>query len=79
MGISKSIKNTKAVTRVIVIGTSAGGLDALTKLVSQLKEDFPVPILVVQHISADATGNVLLNALNKAGKLTCEHAKNGKN
>ena len=72
----KSKKTTKAVTRIIVIGTSAGGLDALIRLVSQLQEDFPVPVLVVQHISADATGNILLNALNKVGKLKCEHAIN---
>lgn len=76
MSKSKSTKNTRAVTRVIVIGTSAGGLDALTKLVSQLQDEFPAPILVVQHISADATGRPLLNALNRVGKLKCEHAKN---
>jgi two-component system chemotaxis response regulator CheB len=76
MGKSRFIKNTKAVTRVIVIGTSAGGLNALTQLVSQLQADFPIPVLVVQHISADATGKPLLNTLNKIGKLKCEHARN---
>jgi two-component system chemotaxis response regulator CheB len=75
MGKSKSIKS--KIPRVIVIGTSAGGLDALTKLISQFRDNFPAPILVVQHISADATGNVLLNALNKVGTLKCEHAKTG--
>lgn len=34
-------------------------------------------MLVVQHISADATGNVLLDALNKNSKLKCSHAENG--
>lgn len=62
---------------VVVIGTSAGGLAALVKLVSQLQADFPAPILVVQHISADATGNVILNTLNEHSKLKCTHAKNG--
>lgn len=70
-------KSNKRIPRVIVIGTSAGGLDALTRLISQLKEDFPAPILVVQHVSADATGNVLLEALNKSGALKCKHAKSG--
>lgn len=60
--------------RVIVIGASAGGLQAITKLVSQLRSDFPVPILVVQHISPDASGNALLNSLNNNGSLICEHA-----
>lgn len=62
--------------RVIVMGASAGGLKALTKVVSQLQANFPVPILVVQHISADATGNVLLDSLRKNSQLVCGHAKN---
>lgn len=69
-------KQTQA-SHVIVIGTSAGGLDALIKLVNQLKPDFPAPILAVQHISADASGNILLDSLNRLGKLTCEHAESG--
>lgn len=69
-------KSTK-ISKVVVIGTSAGGLDALKKLIGQLHKDFPLPILVVHHISADATGNVLLNALSSFGTLTCQHAKNG--
>jgi len=37
---------------VVVIGASAGGVGALTKLLSALPADFSLPILVVQHISA---------------------------
>jgi two-component system chemotaxis response regulator CheB len=62
---------------VIVIGASAGGMEALCTLVSQLSEDFPAPILIVQHISADATGDYLLNALQRATKLKCMHAVQG--
>jgi len=71
----KQAKTTK-ISQVVVIGTSAGGLYALSKLVAQLREDFPAPILVVQHISADATGSVLLNALKKATKLECQDTDN---
>jgi two-component system chemotaxis response regulator CheB len=67
----------KKISQVVVIGTSAGGLHALTKLLSQLRNDFPAPILVVQHISADAMGNVLLDALQKDTKLECQHASSG--
>lgn len=74
---TKAVKKVDQVSKVIVIGTSAGGYSALVKLMSQLQEEFPVPVLVVQHISADASGNVLLNALNKHSKLNCKHAKNG--
>ncbi len=68
-------KNT--VNQVIVIGTSAGGMAALIKLLSQLQPEFPVPILVVQHISADAAGNALIKSLKKASNLDCIHAANG--
>jgi len=65
------------VSQVVVIGTSSGGLNALIKLISQFQQDFPAPILIVQHISADASGNVLLDALNKNSKLKCTHAASG--
>ncbi len=65
------------ISKVVVIGTSAGGLGALEKLISQLPKDFPLPVLVVRHISADATGNVLLDKLNKLETLKCQHAKSG--
>jgi two-component system chemotaxis response regulator CheB len=65
------------IKKVVVIGTSAGGLYALKTLVSQLQANFEAPILVVQHISPDATGNVLLDALNKLGNIKCEHAVSG--
>jgi two-component system chemotaxis response regulator CheB len=64
--------------QLIVVGASAGGLNALIALVQQLPENFPAPVLIVQHISADASGDVLLNALNKHGKLNSSHAVHGK-
>jgi two-component system chemotaxis response regulator CheB len=67
----------KKTARIVVAGASAGGLDALVALIKQLPEDFPAPVLVVMHISPDATGDVLLNALNTAGRLTCVHAMHG--
>jgi len=63
--------------QLIVVGASAGGLNALINLVQQLPENFPAPVLIVQHISADASGDVLLNALNNQGKLKCVHAIHG--
>ena len=74
---SKTKKSDK-ISRVVVIGTSAGGLKALKELISQLPKDFPVPILAVRHISPDATGNVILDELNKLNTLKCVHAENGK-
>jgi two-component system chemotaxis response regulator CheB len=71
------MKKQSKINKIVVIGTSAGGLAALKKLIGQLHKDFPLPILVVQHISEDATGNILLDVLNKFGTIKCMHAKSG--
>ena len=60
---------------IIVIGTSSGGLDALTRLIAQLPKDFAAPIFVVQHMSPDSNGEALRRALNQTGNLVCEEAK----
>jgi two-component system chemotaxis response regulator CheB len=39
---------------LVVIVTSVGGLDALSRIFSILPGDFPVPIAVVQHIAEDS-------------------------
>ena len=35
--------------KAIVIGVSAGGLEALKKILPELPADFPVPVIVIQH------------------------------
>ena len=40
--------------KAIAIGVSTGGVRALKSLLGQLPADFPLPLLVVQHISPDA-------------------------
>ncbi len=42
----------KALSRVVAIGISTGGPQALHVLLSQLPKDFPAGILIVQHMSA---------------------------
>jgi two-component system, chemotaxis family, protein-glutamate methylesterase/glutaminase len=39
--------------KAIVIGTSAGGLFAISALLEKLPEDYPVPIIIVQHRSKE--------------------------
>jgi two-component system chemotaxis response regulator CheB len=63
--------------RVVVIGASAGGLPALSRLVAQLPPDFPAAIFIVQHMAANASGNQLLEALRLSGKLPCTRARSG--
>ncbi|HXU19523.1 MAG TPA: chemotaxis-specific protein-glutamate methyltransferase CheB [Verrucomicrobiae bacterium] len=47
---------------VVVIGASTGGPSALEKLLAFLPDDFPVPILIVQHMPAGFTA-LLANRL----------------
>ena len=50
--------------RAVVIGVSTGGLRALKILLGGLPADFPLPVLVVQHISAE-TGDGLARVLDE--------------
>ncbi len=64
-------------TTVIVVGVSAGGMDALTRLVAQLPAGFAAPVFVVRHMPAATSGDVLLAAMNKHGALPCTHPHDG--
>lgn len=61
---------------VIVIGSSAGGVTALQKLVAGLPADFGAPILIVQHVSANAI-SYLPHILTNVGPLPASHPKDG--
>lgn len=43
---------------LIVIGVSAGGLDALKRLLGALPGDFPLPIVIVQHLRSGSGSNL---------------------
>ncbi len=61
---------------VIVIGTSAGGLKALTAIVSELPSDLAASVLVVQHLSPDHP-SILPRILADVGRLPAEHPVDG--
>jgi two-component system, chemotaxis family, protein-glutamate methylesterase/glutaminase len=49
--IQKTLIRKKNHYEIIAIGASVGGPMALRKILSQLKADFPLPIVIVQHMS----------------------------
>ncbi|MCC3157656.1 chemotaxis protein CheB [Hymenobacter sp. 15J16-1T3B] len=56
---------------LIVIGTSAGGMLALTRLVAQLPATLPAAVLVVQHLSVNSTGQYLVERLAQHTTMQC--------
>lgn len=61
---------------IIVIGASAGGMEALQDLVRGLPPDLPAALFVVWHIPAHSVG-VLPAVLTRAGPLPAHHARDG--
>lgn len=61
-------------SRAVVIGASAGGVQALLALLPALDVDFPLPILVVLHVPADRS-NVLAPLFEARCRLTVKEAE----
>jgi two-component system, chemotaxis family, protein-glutamate methylesterase/glutaminase len=61
---------------IIVIGSSAGGVDALTKLVNQLPANLPASIFTVLHIPARSP-SLLPDILSRSGPLPAIHPTDG--
>lgn len=58
---------------IIVIGASAGGVEALTQLVAGLPPDLPAALLIVIHVPAQAK-SILPHILTRCGPLHAAHA-----
>ena len=59
---------------LIVIGTSLGGLNALTTILSQLPSTLPVPVAIVQHRGIGQDGS-LLSLLSRQSSLVVVEAE----
>jgi two-component system, chemotaxis family, protein-glutamate methylesterase/glutaminase len=62
--------------RIFVIGASAGGVEALTRLVRELPADLGAPMIVVLHVTPSGT-SVLPAILSRAGRLRAVHVEDG--
>jgi two-component system chemotaxis response regulator CheB len=61
---------------VVVVGTSTGGPQALTRLLTSLPADFPVPIAIVLHIPIGYT-QAVAERLDRGSRITVREAFEG--
>ena len=72
----KPAANVKKPHFVVCIGASAGGLNALSELVSQLPASINAAVFVVLHLSKSAIGEILAHRIRQHTKLHCQIAGN---
>lgn len=56
VGAPDEVASPRAAPELVAIGSSTGGPIVLKSILSELRKDFPVPILMVQHIAPGFTG-----------------------
>ena len=82
--ISSSTKQTSSIVKassgkkynLLAIGTSTGGPVALQKILTQLPSDFPLPIIMIQHMPATFT-NAFATRLNSLCNISVKEASDG--
>lgn len=62
--------------KLLVIGASTGGPVALTDIITRLPANFPLPVVVVQHMPENFT-RVFAERLHRQAKLSVKEAENG--
>lgn len=62
---------------IVVIGASAGGLDALTEMVQTLQKGLDVAYCIVLHLSRKGIGDFVVHRLSQATSISCSLAEDG--
>ncbi|VAW93478.1 Chemotaxis response regulator protein-glutamate methylesterase CheB [hydrothermal vent metagenome] len=74
--ILKAKENLSAKINLVAIGTSTGGPVALQKVLVDLPADFPVPVVVIQHMPGSFTG-AFSERLDQQCKIHVKEAESG--
>jgi two-component system chemotaxis response regulator CheB len=61
--------------KLVVMGASAGGIEALASICQDLAADFPIPVVLVMHVGPQ--GNELLEVLARVCSLRVRYARDG--
>lgn len=73
---SQPIEASGKTYKLLAIGTSTGGPVALQKILTQLPQNFPLPIIMIQHMPATFT-NAFASRLNSLCKIQVKEASDG--
>lgn len=75
--VSQALKRSSGKNyQLLAIGTSTGGPIALQKILTNLPQDFPLPIILIQHMPAAFTF-AFANRLNTLCKINVKEAEHG--
>ncbi|MEH7234753.1 protein-glutamate methylesterase/protein-glutamine glutaminase [Bacillus sp. JJ1562] len=66
----------RSIKKMVCIGTSTGGPRALQQVLPEFPRNYPLPIVIVQHMPAGFTKS-LANRLNSLCEITVKEAENG--
>lgn len=74
--ISKTVKSSSVKPKIIGVGSSTGGPQALMEFVNGIKDKLTLPVVVTQHMPPSFT-KILAGHLARSTGLTCEEAEDG--
>src|SRR5687768_6837337 len=66
----------KAPSHIIVIGTSAGGLNSVLELCAQFTADLDASVFVVMHLNESSRVNIIIDKIQSVSVFTCRVASN---
>ncbi|MFC7048653.1 protein-glutamate methylesterase/protein-glutamine glutaminase [Emcibacter nanhaiensis] len=75
-GVVAKRKMSSSLPRIIGVGSSTGGPQALLKFLNSMKDELRLPVLITQHMPSAFT-SILADHLAKATGLPCKQAENG--
>lgn len=62
---------------IVVIGASAGGLNALSEMARHLQKGLDAAYCIVVHLSRKGIGDFVVHSLQKVSPMPCSMAKDG--
>ncbi len=75
--LTDQFKMAKHPSFIVVIGASAGGLNALSEMVRHLQKGLDTAYCIVLHLSRKGIGDFVVHTLSKVTSLSCSLAKDG--